>query len=353
MSVKIQTKAKDFPTGNSFRVSNITTDLSYTLVELAHAAITVGHGHNWNLILGNSIGGQMELMWKLTAFLTAVEERRHHDWGGPTSRLTQTERMARMDPSERRALNYHLGMTLSCAWSRKQLGTPWLQHLDIYGEQYDTVLLDGRSRPDLIGRTSSGDWVVIESKGYSSKPSSSTDPLKCTISKAKAQAQRVVTIGRDTPSILIASFAYFYKGRRGHRFTHPAIAMEVYDPPTFEDDGEKNTEVVNPIYLPKWSSGQFLTDYYSKWSPFFSNKDQLSEDGNLLLRKFENFGITIGINSELLWLLQSSERQENYSDKIAQILSNSNDLNSKDTYSPGDGISLTMESEWLERFSKK
>jgi hypothetical protein len=57
-------------------------------------------------------------------------------------------------------VSYFLGLTMCKLFAAKLLDTPWLRHLDIYGDRY-RVLLTGRSRPDLFGlSTTSREWTA-------------------------------------------------------------------------------------------------------------------------------------------------------------------------------------------------
>jgi hypothetical protein len=120
-------------------------------------------------------------------------------WGG---RLNRTAAFAALDPTEKGMVSYFLGMTLCKLFASKLLATPWLLHLDVFRPWLNAKLL-GRSRPDLVGQNSGTLWHAFESKGRSSVPS--TDDK----AKAKAQAQRLVSVNGTSCSLHIGSFAFF------------------------------------------------------------------------------------------------------------------------------------------------
>ena len=108
-----------------------------------------------------------------------------------------------MDPTEKGAVNYFVGMAVCKLFASRLLNTPWLLHLDLFREQLNPSVLYGRSRPDLVGEDSSGAWYAFECKGRSSVPS--TDDRR----KAKAQAQRLVRVNSTDCSLHVGAISYF------------------------------------------------------------------------------------------------------------------------------------------------
>lgn len=87
-------------------------------------------------------------------------------------------------------------------FAAKLLNAPWLLHLDVFRPMLNPVLT-GRSRPDLIGQTRSGQWLAFESKGRVSSPAADAK------NKAKAQAQRCVRINGTVVTYHIGGITYF------------------------------------------------------------------------------------------------------------------------------------------------
>ena len=116
--------------------------------------------------------------------------------------LRRTDAFAALDPTEKGMVSYFLGMTLCKLFASRLLLAPWLLHLDVFRSVLNPVTL-GRSRPDLVGEDISGNWHAFESKGRSSVPSSGDK------AKAKAQAQRLVSVNGLNCSLQVGSFAFF------------------------------------------------------------------------------------------------------------------------------------------------
>ena len=122
-----------------------------------------------------------EAVFRWSMVRMALEQR------GPRGfKLRRTDAFKSLDPTEKGAVNYFLGMVFCKLFAAELLDTPWLLHLDVFRAQLDPRTLQGRSRPDLVGKhSSSGAWHAFECKGRASVPS---QPEK---NKAKAQAQRL------------------------------------------------------------------------------------------------------------------------------------------------------------------
>jgi hypothetical protein len=122
---------------------------------------------------------------------------------GPRAyRLRRTTAAKTLDPSEKGAVNYFLGLAICKLFADKLLGAPWMLHLDVFRPQLNPVLI-GRSRPDLVGETIGGDWLALESKGRASVPGAIAKD------KAKEQAERLVSVNGVTPSLNIGCITFF------------------------------------------------------------------------------------------------------------------------------------------------
>src|SRR5579859_4444211 len=246
----ILTQTKSFPTGNTWGISDGMNNVELSMARLIHAAVTSGHGLGWRQSIASDIGAQAELLWKTYALQSTVYERSTSAfWRNQLIRLSPTDRFEKMDPSERRALTYHLGITMAVAWSRKVLRIPWLLHLDVYQQQLNVNLQPGNSRPDLVGQHINGSWAVFEAKGRSSAAGSAAE------TKAKTQSRRVVDIGGVAPASCFAFFSYFgidrsAVGRRKPKVVH----LRVIDPKP-ESAGD------NEIRLPLLTTDRFFHLY--------------------------------------------------------------------------------------------
>lgn len=178
-------------------VANGADTLSVTWDDLLWAAITVGRPSR-HFVFRNGTASLYEALFRASALRMTLEQI------SPVARrLRRTAAAKSLDPSEKGAVNYFLGLTLCKLFAEMKLDAPWLLHLDVFRNRLNPRLLSGRSRPDLIGRTTGGEWVALESKGRVSPPTADAK------AKAKEQAERVVSI-RGTPvAYRIGGFAYF------------------------------------------------------------------------------------------------------------------------------------------------
>ena len=120
-----------------------------------------------------------------------------------SSRLYRTSAAKALDPTEKGAVSYFLGMVVCKLFATKLLNTPWLLHLDVFRSQLGAVLA-GRSRPDLVGQDHELQrWHVFECEGRVNSPDGATKK------GAKKQAQRLVGVGDVACSLHVGTVAYF------------------------------------------------------------------------------------------------------------------------------------------------
>jgi len=127
----------------------------------------------------------------------ALEQR-----GQKAKRLRRTDAARTLDPTEKGAINYFLGLAITKLFASTLLDAPWLLHLDVFRPLLNPVLTK-RSRPDLVGETTSGRWLALECKGRGSKPDETAK------SKAKDQALRLTSVSGAMPWLHIGAIAYF------------------------------------------------------------------------------------------------------------------------------------------------
>lgn len=191
MTLRIDYRSESFP--SVYGVPHTGT-LNTSWDELLWAALTIGRPSTYH-VFRHGPSSFHEAIFRLSLVRLAVEQ----DWSG---RLRRTDAFAALDPTEKGMVSYFLGMTLCKLFAWKLLRTPWLLHLDVFRAQLNLTTL-GRSRPDLVGENNGGMWHAFECKGRSSNPSSADK------GKAKAQAERLVSVDRVPCSLHIGSFAYF------------------------------------------------------------------------------------------------------------------------------------------------
>ena len=165
--------------------------------DIVWAALTVGRPDPSHMF-EHGRSSVHEALFRISLVRMAIEQR------VGSNRLHRTKAFAALDPTEKGAVTYFLGMVICKIFADKCLSTPWVLHVDVFGDQWKVDVAAGRSRPDLFGQqTGSMNWHVFESKGRSGNIRKS-DKLS-----AKQQAQRVLTIDQARPQLHIGAFSYF------------------------------------------------------------------------------------------------------------------------------------------------
>ncbi len=181
-----------FPTGMVRASGQLQTNWD----ELLWAALTVGRP-NTAYVFRHKHASYHEALFRLSLVRMALEQQTS---GGP---LFRTEAFKSLDPTEKGAVSYFLGMAVCKLFASRLLATPWLLHLDVFRDQLNPTVLGGRSRPDLVGQDATGAWHAFECKGRSSVPNA--DDRR----KAKAQAQRVVHVNSKGCLLHVGAISYF------------------------------------------------------------------------------------------------------------------------------------------------
>jgi hypothetical protein len=164
--------------------------------DLLWAAVTVGRP-NRQYVFRHGTASIYEALFRWSLVRMALEQ------AGPRAyRLRRTTAAKTLDPSEKAAVNYFLGLAICKLFADKLLGAPWMLHLDVFRPQLNPVLV-GRSRPDLVGQTIGGDWVALECKGRVSVPGAKAKD------KAKEQAERLVSVSGVAPILNIGGITFF------------------------------------------------------------------------------------------------------------------------------------------------
>jgi hypothetical protein len=168
--------------------------LSLSLARLVWGAITVGMTP---FSMGGSPRPLLELGWRAALTAASLSE-------DPASgRWARTDGYRRLDPSEKRAVSYFLGMTQAKITCEHLLRAPHLIHLDAY------LAMIGQpsraSRPDLIGLSlpSLDCTIAVEAKGRTGGRTGRVTAV------AKKQAQSLPVVVPATSAVRVASVASF------------------------------------------------------------------------------------------------------------------------------------------------
>ena len=161
-----------------------------------------------------------EILWRVNMILANLDQTS----GG----WKQNPSYKRLDPSEKSAVSYYLGMVLSAIMAKKLWNTPHLVHVDavleILGKEIGNV-----QRPDLVGyrqgaTANSLGRLLLEAKGrtngFSQPP---VEKAKKQLREAPAEVLQLV--GSGAPRI--ASLSYFENGHwSGYMVDPPGAPVE-------------------------------------------------------------------------------------------------------------------------------
>jgi hypothetical protein len=191
-----------------------------------------------------------------------------------------------LDPSEKSAISYFLGLIFAKVNSAEFLDTPWLMHLDVYQDLYPAETWKGNKRPDLFGLNRRRDWVVIESKGRTG--GFDAEAFKT----AKSQTRNIKKIDGAYPGLRIATELFFRSEQ---------VSIRLEDPPDF-DENAPDLEI--PME-------RFLMDYYRPLLELVSRPgDDSKSRPDMLSRTIEELDITVSMPLGLIQILRerSGER---------------------------------------------
>jgi hypothetical protein len=229
MLLSLTYRPADFKVPDS-RLQSGEKTLRFSTARLVRAAVTVGR-EGWGDVFGHHDSSWLEVAWRLAMMLSAV---------GRTSsnRLDWTAAYRFMDPSEKGAVSYFMGMNFAKLMSEKLLAVPWLQHLDVYRDRLDPCFVAGETRPDLVGRDVNQRWIAMESKGRAG------NLKQAGWLKAKWQLQNLHSLDGELVHLRVASVLFPRRAGLNVDFRDPDSADRGFDLP------------ITP--------GDFITDYYSR-----------------------------------------------------------------------------------------
>lgn len=302
-----------FPAGT---IANGTGELAVSWDEIVWAALTIGRP-SVHHTMQHGVASLHEAIFRLSLVRMALEQ-----YGPGATRLRRTSAFKSLDPTEKGAISYFLGMTFCKVFSSRLLQTPWLLHLDVFKSAIPTSVL-GRSRPDLFGQQSStGDWLAFETKGRASKPSAADRK------KAKEQAARLVSVGGSACALHVGTFTFF---------ANDALSFHWIDPPAEAD---------RPIKLP--DIGDDWRYYYDPVRALWNARGDDSEnpqDRSVTVALAE-FDLKLHIHKIIapLLLLEKWEATQRVAFEAGELLR-------ADGFRP-DGLKIECGPTWRERRSR-
>jgi hypothetical protein len=311
---KLTYNATGFPKSAPAGLSGTNT-LTFTWSELVWAAITVGRA-GMRDVTKYGLFSAFEIVYRAAMLYANLQE-------AANSSLTRSPAYNGLDPSEKGAVSYFLGLTLAKLFGWRLLQVPWLLHLDVYRTRLNVLTRPGKSKPDLVGQDSTGSWVVFESKGRTN------DFEQSALDKAKKQTKMVRRISGATPKYRVALQSYFSSG---------VLQLSVDDPTTSERD--------TPFDLPL-TREMLDHDYYE---PFRESLSQDSEtrrisyaDRDYIVRPEPSFDFAFGLDEE---------RNAAPAPKVAEEAAISDQYGQERFVGP-DGVLVLLGKSWSSESMKK
>jgi hypothetical protein len=256
-------RSHDFGSGS---VVNGRSTLTIWPEKLFWAAVTVGRANILD-VLAHGLYSEYEIIYRVSIVLANLVRTGNNQ-------LRKSPAFTHLDPSEKGAISYFLGMTMSKLFASELLHVPWMLHFDVYEDSLNAVRPAGsRDKPDMIGRGRGGDWLIMESKGRSN---GLTPDL---LTAGKRQTQSVRTVAGQTPHWRIAAVTHFGGG---------TLTYDWADPDDFDQDA----------FDLKTTAEEFLSLYYKLIYTILSNNDRIESEGFLLYR-FAHLGFTIGLQTSI------------------------------------------------------
>lgn len=301
-----------FPPGST---PNGSTSLAVTWAEILWAALTIGRPSIHD-VFQHGTSSLHEAVFRVSLVRMALDQS-----GPRASRFRRSAAFKSLDPTEKGAISYFLGMTFCKVFANRLLRTPWLLHLDVYRATNPISNL-GRSRPDLFGQQiGTGNWLAFETKGRASKPSAKD------LDKAKAQAQRLVSIGGASCTLHVGSFAYF---------VNDSLNFYWIDPPS-----ETKRPVNLPVPRDAWR--YYYQPAHALWATHSERESKADSSITLPLPEFD---ITLKVHPLLVGFFARGAWEE--AQKVMFEVSNQLEA---DGYQP-DGLKVECGPTWIDKFHR-
>lgn len=286
-----------FPSSYAFKRQD---RLAVTWEDLLWSALTIGRP-NIAYVFAHGEASYFEAAFRISLVRMALHQQPYG------FRFVKTDAFKALDPTEKGAVSYFLGMAVCKVFATSLLRTPWLLHLDVFRDQIGAQNV-GRSRPDLVGQDPAGKWHAFETKGRSGKPGYE-DKIK-----AKDQAERLKRVDGADCELHVGCFTYFSQN-----------ALEFYwrDP---------EPEDLDPIELrvPK-----------DAWQHYYSPALALARDeGAAKVPGRETFDLAVEIHPEVRLLLE-----EGSWDKARETARAMEGLLKEESFRP-DGIRIRCGESW-------
>jgi hypothetical protein len=262
---RVRYRAKNFPRylGTQFAGKHV---LHLSWEELVWAAITIGKP---------GVAFLLSHGWHSVADMVVRSHTVYANLRYSNGFIEKSSLYGALDPTEKGATSYFMGMLAAKVLGARLLGVPWLFHLSMLDSLGGYATLATSSEPDLIGLTRARQWVVAEAKGRTGAYSESA------MTKAKTQTRQLRRINGHLPNLRVAVQAFF----------NSKMEWAIEDPDEFDEAARDIDVDVEAIFERYYSAAIGATD----------QGDPASLVGRKFLsRTLPEIGVTVAVDAEVL-----------------------------------------------------
>jgi hypothetical protein len=314
--MEITYNSQNFPRhyGASLRGSN---RLIFSPQELFWSAITVGRANIID-VLSNGIHSEYEILYRASIIAANIAISGNN--------LIKSSAYHSLDPSEKSAVSYFLGLSFCKLLSHRLLDVPWILHIDVYRNHFRSMgqafrFGSSRVRPDLIGMDTRRRWVVMESKGRTN--SYSPDLLI----HAKNQTRNLRQIGGAYPNLRVASVTHFRNN---------TLTVDWEDP---EGVNEENFDLDTSVE-------DYLFYYYKLLVNILSN-NATSELNGFTIYTFPNVELTVGLDTTIYNAYRNRSLETIQKQQVVPF-AKFQEFPEQDFYAGSDGILVGLGQNWRD-----
>lgn len=247
--------------------------------DIVWAAITVGKASPLFLLRHGNFS-EYEILYRIFMIYANLRERAN-------GRVCRSIAYDALDPSEKGAISYFIGLAMAKLFAGSLLDVGWLMHLDVYQALVrPTFRRNTRSRPDLVGQNTLGQWIVMEGKG---RTNLITQVL---MRSAKRQTRQIRRISGQIPFLRIAFASYFNQN---------VLSVEWHDPPDGEDEFPQKKQ--KPFYHHISENG-FFRNYYKPFRTLLKGNLEAKivehDNINFLVTNLEVADVAIGLDTRII-----------------------------------------------------
>lgn len=227
----------------------------------------------------------------------------------------------RLDPTEKGAISYFIGMMAAKIVGQRLLNTPWLFHLSTFSTIGGIITPHSKSQPDLIGLNNRGNWIIVEAKGRTNGYNDEA------MMAAKNQTRKVRQINGQYPALRAAVQAYF----------KPTLNFAIHDPDEFDDDAV-DLFVQTEQALHRYYQCANDTNGPNRYSRRIKGHE-------FLFQSIEDIGISIGIDRRVEAAIQGNRPQQEIMLALKDI--NSAMQGDEKTRLFPDGLAVSVDKRWF------